>query len=145
MAETHTDDAQLDPQTRRRAVLRLLILALAAAALLALAFGLGNLVGEGPPPQEITPHDTMRTWANASTGVKQTAVDALLIQLEREGVLGPQTRARLHGQGGRARLGAELLVEIDQAANPNVKAYVSPGESILNAAKIAVGRLKWNE
>jgi len=146
MTKETMDDAQPnDPLARRRSAQKVLTLLAIVLVLAGLAFALNRLAIEGPPPTTLTPYDSMRLWTRASEPLQRTTASDVLTELERRSLLGPQTRARLHAPGGREQLENELFAEIHQAANPDVTAYVSPGDSIMEAAQQAVERLKWNE
>lgn len=126
-------------------VLRLLGLVAAAAVLLLLAFSFGQLSGEAAPSGPLHPDDTMRLWSEANFSQKQATAEVLVRQLESEGLFGPQTKSRFAAAGGRQALARELSSELDAAANPDVKAYVSPSESMARVARRAVGLLNWDQ
>ncbi len=133
-----------DASDRGRSFGRLLLLVAVAAALALAAFWLGELT-RADRSQLLNPNDAMSNWSQASGAQKQATAELLVDRFQREGLLGPRALARLHAPEGRQAMARELVVELDAAANPDVMAYVSPGEPMARVASGAIGRLDWDE
>ena len=97
------------------------------------------LRGGGGSDQPLNAYDAMSLWRSASAVQKRATAEMLLVEMQRDGKLGPQNRAVLNGPGGLAVFCDELVGALDAATDRNQSAYVSPGDPIaLTAAAIAV-------
>jgi len=91
------------------------------------------------------PHDPMSAWKNLSAQQKRATSAMLLEELQIQHRLGPQTSARLDDRGAREKLLDDLISGLDAALDPNLQAYVSPGQSMFQTASKLAGEQGWDK
>jgi len=117
-------------------------------AVVALLVGVLVIVRWSAPPADATPlnpHDPMSAWKRLSTAQKRATASVLLEELQIQNRLGPQTSARLADRDAREKFVEELISSLDAAVDPNVKAYVSPGQSMFQTASNLAGQEGWDQ
>lgn len=103
------------------------------------------LRGGGGPAEPLNAYDAMSLWRSASAVRKRATAEMLLVEMRREGTLGPQNRAALNGPGGLAVFCDELVAALDAATDRNQAAYVSPGEPIARTAAAIAAAKGWDK
>ena len=123
---------------RRGSWLRLAGVA-AVAALLVAVLVIARMGAPAADAEPLNPHDPMSAWKAASTAQKRATASVLLEELQIQHRLGPQTEATLAARVAQEKLLDQLVSELDAATDPDVKAYVSPGQSMFQtSSKLAV-------
>jgi hypothetical protein len=130
------------PANRPNVMLRAGALLALVAALAAVVFWLRGGAGDA---MALNPNDSMASWRSASSGQKRATAEMLVVELRRDGTLGPVNRAVLDGPGGLGTFVEGLVAALDAATDRNRAEYVSPGEPIARTATGAAFKMGWNK
>lgn len=129
---------------RRRQLVRVAALFVAAAGLAAVAFWLptSSDADEGPP---LYPDDPLRQWETASPVRKRDVAEQLVERMHDEDNLGPRTLAKYEDPQRREQMIDALVTALDGTMNKSSANYASPGLSISFVATRATTHMGWRE
>jgi hypothetical protein len=117
----------------------------AVVALLVAVLVIARMGAPTADAKPLNPHDPMSAWKTLSTAQKRATSAVLFEELQIHRRLGPQTSARLADRDAREKLVDDLVSGLDAAVDPNVKAYVSPGQSMFQTSSKLAAEQGWDK
>ncbi len=133
-----------DLQDRRGSFLHLLAVGAALAALIAVVLVIQTTSG-WKTAVPLKPSDSLSLWRASSEDEKRVTAEVIVDELRAAHVLGPQTSAKLDQPGGKKELVDALILKLDEATNPDVTAYVSPGDTMIKTAEEVAPQEGWDQ
>ena len=131
------------PVDRRRSVLRLLGLA-GCIALLAGIVVVAKLINR-PEAQALNPNDSMAIWREATAAQKLLTAELIVQELQSSGYFGPTSQSKVKRPLGRQHRKEEIVTALDDATNIDIKAYVSPSQSMMKTIEDAGRKQGWDK
>lgn len=132
-----------NPTDRRRSVLRLIFLAACVAVLFGI-FVATRMVHQGAA-QPLNPNDAMSNWREATPEQKLATAEVIVQGLQDSGYFGAVSQSKVKRSVGRRHRKEEIITALDDATNIDIKAYVSPSQSMLKTIEDA-GRIQgWDK
>jgi hypothetical protein len=131
------------PVDRRRSVLRLLALAACIAVLAGIFVG-AKLINR-PEAQALNPNDSMAIWREATAAQKLLTAELIVQELQNSGYFGAVSQSKVKRPLGRQHRKEEIVTALDDATNIDIKAYVSPSQSMMKTIEDAGRKQGWDK
>ena len=132
-----------NPSDRRRSVLHLLSLGALVVVLLGVLVAARMLNQSEAQPLNL--NDAMSLWREASPAEKLATAEVIVQELQGSGYFGAVSQSKVKRSVGRRQRREEIITALDDATNTDIKAYVSPSQSILRTIEDAGRKQDWDK